>query len=180
MATSSKQLGNSVCFVGSLFMDNNIEGLKWYLDNIHSKLVSSISGYQLIVAGNPKQKNVEWILDYPSVELVLLPSDAELLKIYEKSSVFISPMFHGAGVKLKTLNAISNNVAVVGTKVGCEGVGLIDGEHAFITDNIQDFYNGVCMLLTNDKYRQQMIEKSKIHVKKYFNKDYNKMILSIK
>lgn len=170
------EASKKICFVGSLFMDNNLEGLKWYLDKIHLGILENNPDYTLIVAGNPRDQNVDWIQSYPSVDLHLLPSDEELNEIYANSSIFISPMFHGAGVKLKTVNAIINGLAVVGTTVGCEGMGFQNEKHAFITNKDERFEYYINLLMNDEMVRKKMILSAQNYIQKEFDLNYENLI----
>lgn len=46
--------------------------------------------------------------------------------------------------------------AVVSTSVGCEGLGLQDGEHLLIADRTKDFAAAVCRLLADKTLRLRL------------------------
>jgi glycosyltransferase involved in cell wall biosynthesis len=168
-----------VCFVGSLFMDNNIEGLKWYLDEVHPEIIKMMPNYKLTIAGNPKDRDVAWLSSYKNFELHIAPSDEELNDIYKNSQVFISPMLNGAGVKLKAVNAIVFGLPVVGTSIGCEGVGFTNGEQAFVTDQSEVFVKSLVSLLENNKLREAMLNEAQSYLKEYFVADYLELIKDV-
>ena len=161
-----------VCFVGSLFMDNNLEGLLWYLDRVHPLIIKDCSEYKLLIAGNPRDNDVSFLSSYENIELYLSPSDNELNNIYSSCSVFISPMFNGAGVKLKTVNAIVNGLSVVGTDIGCQGCGLVNNKHAYIANDEYVFSSSVLKLLKDENLRISMINNAQQHIAQKFNVDY--------
>jgi glycosyltransferase involved in cell wall biosynthesis len=72
--------------------------------------------------------------------------------LYDSAAAFVNPIQHGAGVKVKTLDAIVAGRPVISTSVGVEGTGLIDGIHAVIADTSEDFARGVREIL-EDKQR---------------------------
>ncbi len=57
---------------------------------------------------------------------------------YAEASVFIAPLFTGAGVKFKTIDAMVRGVPVVATPVGAEGIGDAD-LFAGLTDDADEF-----------------------------------------
>lgn len=134
------------CFVGNLFTDNNVAGLKWYLDRVHPLVLRELPGYQLVVAGNSRG-NTPGFLKEAGSSVIFHESPERLDGIYASCTVFVNPMQSGAGVKLKTINAIESGLPVVSTNVGAEGIGIRDGEHYLLRDEPQEFAAAVVALL---------------------------------
>lgn len=117
--------GYAIVFMGSLFMQNNIFGLDWYLKNVHPLLISQLPNYHLYIVGSLKEENANIQNKYANLQNVSIIINAECLsEYYQKAQVFINPMFHGSGVKIKSVNALVNGVPLVSTSVGAEGIGL--------------------------------------------------------
>lgn len=152
-----------VLFIGSLFMVNNIEGLFWYLDHVHNGLLN-IEGYSLVVAGNctgVSEELLSTIENTPGVQLHRSPRD--LGDIYAAASVFINPMLNGAGVKLKTLNAVEYGLPVVSTTTGLEGLDLREDIDVLKADGAKNFGDKVRQLLTNPKTARCMATSAQAH-----------------
>jgi len=119
-----------VLIAGNLFQPTNLEGLEWYLNDVHPRL-SIRGGYELWVAGSTRGKTARTLLARlsrtPRVRTFLNPPC--LASIYEQCGVFVNPMQRGVSVKLKTLDAIAHGLPVVSTPAGTEGTGLQPGEH---------------------------------------------------
>jgi glycosyltransferase involved in cell wall biosynthesis len=112
-----------VLFVGNLFTDNNLSGLTWYLDQVHAKLKKIFPQYKLIIAGSSRVADP--LAKYRSdsaIEVFYNLANVDFL--YTKAQIFINPIFYGAGLKLKTIGAITNGVPVISTAVGFEGTAL--------------------------------------------------------
>ena len=138
----------TVLFVGSLFMPNNVEGLRWYLDRVHPLLVREL-GYRLVVAGRGGEALTQEFARYDCVTMVPDPSDEALEDIYQAADVFVAPMFHGAGVKLKVINALAHGMPVVATQVSNQGTGFLDGVHLDVSDVPGEFASRVRELLAD-------------------------------
>lgn len=165
----------TVLFIGSLFMSNNIEGLMWYLNNLHNKLCLSLSDYKLIIAGNTKGINVnsfiETLAKYKNIEFYDSPSNLD--ELYEQATVFINPMLSGAGVKLKTINAVKYGLPIVSTKVGNEGTGLMNRQDILIADDENDFFDCIVLLLNNEEERKKIVINSQQYIKNAYNQKEN-------
>lgn len=117
--------GSNVVFMGSLFMQNNVYGLKWYLKNVHPELIKKLPSYHFYIVGSLKETNtslVDELKAYPQCTTII--NTSHLDEYYEKAQVFVNPMFHGSGVKVKSVNALVNGVPLVSTFTGAEGIGL--------------------------------------------------------
>lgn len=143
--------GKKALFLGTLGFANNADAVEWYVANVHPSL-GDVEGYGFIVAGNTRGSSNGFlnriIKPHPNIFLYENPKDTEPL--YGDAAVFVNPMFHGAGVKLKVFGAIEAGVPVVSTSSGVEGTGLVPGKHLLVADSPRAF--GACIrALFNDK-----------------------------
>ncbi len=157
-----KDNSQTVLFIGSLFMPNNISAIKWYIKNVHNRIVMNNKNYKLLIAGSTKGKDVSKLRElcdkYDNIELYTDVKDLE--ELYTQSSVFINPMFHGAGVKIKSINALVNGLPLVSTKVGAEGTGFINKKHVYITDDADEYSRYILTLLEDKKTAKGMVEEA--------------------
>lgn len=161
---------HTVLLLGNLFMPNNQEGIKFYMEKIHPKLLD-VDNYKLIIAGNSRGISLKWLdllcSRYNNIKIYDSPKTLE--SIYAASSVFVNPLLHGAGVKLRTINAIENGMPVVSTKVGNEGTGLINGEHIMISDDSENIVKCIKLLLKDEQIRRKLA----INAQNYLIEHYN-------
>lgn len=73
-----------------------------------------------------------------------------------RASVFIVPLRAGSGTRLKILEAMALGKAIVSTRIGAEGIGLVDGDSACLTDSPEAFARAVDRLLDDPELRQQL------------------------
>ncbi len=157
---------NNVVFMGSLFMQNNTYGLDWYLKNIHSLLIAEVPDYHFYIVGSLKEADKEIQEKYSHLPNVTFVVNAPCLKqYYQKAKVFINPMFHGSGVKVKSVNALINGVPLVSTNVGAEGIGLARDMY-FHADDIFEFKNQILSVLKNQENAIQKTLKAQEYLKR--------------
>jgi len=118
--------GNEVLFIGSLTFPPNLEGLEWYVEHIHPSL-SEVGGYSLTIAGRTDGASIpslnKMVRRYSNITLCADPQ--ELTDFYKRAAVFVNPVLRGAGIKLKTINALQAGVPVVSTRLGWRGLALL-------------------------------------------------------
>lgn len=153
------QVGTSVIFVGNLFTHNNLAALKWYLQEVHPLLLP-ISEYKLIVAGNTRGSIPDFLQGDDIPKLSFIDSPVDLAEVYKNGAVFINPMLSGAGVKIKTVDAIVQGLPVVSTTVGAEGIGLRDKETVLIADDSEHFRDAVALLLIDRAYARKIFDNA--------------------
>lgn len=149
----------NVVFVGSFFMINNMEGILWYLESVHP-LLMDIDDYKLILAGNSKGQDISWLHRACSQfgNIVIYDSPEDLEPIYSQGAVFVNPMLHGAGVKLKTIEAIQNSLPVVSTTVGNQGTGLRPDIDILVADDPASYASQIRKLLNDKEYATSIVE----------------------
>lgn len=155
--------GHTIVTIGSLFMENNKEGIRWYIKKVHPIVLSKIKDCELIIAGNSNKQSIQWLYKLiegmPNVTVYNTPED--LTDIYSKGSIFVNPMLHGAGVKLKTVDAIINGLPVVSTSIGNEGTGLIEGHDIFVYDKPDMFAECIIgFLKKSPRERKEFVQNS--------------------
>lgn len=158
----------NVLFIGSLFMDNNIEAVNWYLDNVHEKISVKYPNYNFIICGSTGDHSEEHFLtkfrNYKNIKVFLNVKDLE--DVYSNASVFVNPMQHGAGVKLKSINAIVNGLPLVATVIGCEGIGMNVKEMFYLANNPKEFAAAISDLFDmNAIGKKKMIRKAQDFLK---------------
>jgi glycosyltransferase involved in cell wall biosynthesis len=63
----------------------------------------------------------------------------------------------GTGSRLKVAEALGAGRPVVGTSVGVEGYGLVDGEHALIADDATALADAIAKVMTDDALGQRIV-----------------------
>ncbi len=87
------------------------------------------------------------LLQYASPTVVFEGRVADLAKFYDEARVAIVPVRFGAGVKLKTIEALQYGVPTVTTAAGAEGIDLYQTGALAITDDAAEFALDVATLL---------------------------------
>jgi hypothetical protein len=172
LETKLRQLNNkTVLFIGSLYIDNNREGIQYYIKNVHPYL-SQLDGYKFILAGNTKHHKLQWVDDIlrTNKDVTFYDTPDDLEPLYARASVFLNPMLHGAGVKLKTVEAIVNGLPVVCFPTGIEGTGLQQGIGNLTARNAEEMRRYFEKLLTGTSTEKQDIVRKG---QKFITKNYD-------
>lgn len=126
----------SLSFIGSLDWMPNLEGLKWFLDNVWGTLLEKYPNLKLHVAGrntpatliNAKYKNVKV---YGEVD------DAK--KFINRHTVMVVPLLSGSGMRAKILEGMALGKVVLTTQLGLEGINAHHKEHVLVANTATEF-----------------------------------------
>lgn len=125
----------------------NVGALRWYASEVLPHIREALPGFRTFVTGGNPPLSVQ-LLEADGIELIgMVP---ELEDLYRSVRVAIAPILVGAGVKIKTIEALQFGVPVVATVVGAEGLGLLDTVDIDVSDDPLEFASSVIALCSND------------------------------
>ena len=115
---------------------HNVDGLKWFLDNVLPKIKEKYPGSKLTLLGkNPPA----WLETYKEEGVDLKGYVPEVQPYYNKANVFIVPLFVGSGLRIKILEAMAMELPVVSTHLGAEGNKCGENDGLFRADDAVGF-----------------------------------------
>jgi glycosyltransferase involved in cell wall biosynthesis len=75
---------------------------------------------------------------------------ADLAPLYARARVAISPLRFGAGVKIKTIEAIQHGLPVVATSVGAEGFRVDNPDAIVVEDDPERFADAIAEIVLRE------------------------------
>jgi GT2 family glycosyltransferase/glycosyltransferase involved in cell wall biosynthesis len=124
----------------------NADALLWFARDVLPKIRARVPGAKLLVTGIGPPNEVLRLAG-PSIEFV--GSVENLADFYDQVRVVVVPMRFGAGVKIKTIEALQYGVPVVATEVGSEGVVTHDPRVLLVTNDPSAYALHVATLLSD-------------------------------
>jgi glycosyltransferase involved in cell wall biosynthesis len=133
---------SKVLFVGSLDYEPNLEGIRWFIKEVHPHLLASNEDYQLTVAGrNPSQT---FLRELQSADRTsVLPNVVDLAALYQSHCISIVPLLSGSGSRLKIPESLIHGCPVISTGIGAEGYDSFNIPGLTISDTPQDFTKAI-------------------------------------
>jgi glycosyltransferase involved in cell wall biosynthesis len=89
------------------------------------------------------------LLELADPNLLFVGHVADITAFYDGTRVVIAPIRFGAGVKVKTVQALQHGVPVVSTSCGAEGIDTYGIDAIAVADDAADFANYLVTLLTD-------------------------------
>lgn len=159
----------SLVFTGSMDWHPNEDAVLYFCQNIFPIIKAEIPEIKFYIVGsNPTQR----VLKLKNITGVFVTGSVEDVRPYiADSAVYVVPLRIGGGTRLKILQALAMQKAVVSTSIGCEGQELIPGEHLMVSDNSQEFARIVIQLLKDRNLRQNLGKNGRIFVQQKYDWD---------
>ncbi len=110
-----------IIMTGNFNAFQNAQGLKWFLENVWDKELSSKT--KLVVAGRASDKVYHEIcknITYTGVNAI---GEVDDMKPYlAKAKAAIVPLLHGSGTRLKCIESMALRTQLISTSLGAEGI----------------------------------------------------------
>ena len=146
----------------------NLQGLKWYFNNIHFSIKKELPNYMITIAGKDCGENIQWLYNLAladkSISIDTNLSKADIYELYETHCIAINPMQNGNGTKIKTIEYIYNGVPVISTLIGAEGNLLADCEGMFIANNKKLFIDKILQLFLDQNTAYEILNRGQIAI----------------
>ena len=93
----------------------------------------------------------------------------ELDPWFEAATLAIVPVLSGGGTRLKALEAMSAQRAVVSTRLGIAGLGVEPGREALVEDEPEAFGRSISSLLQDEERRRELASAGRRLVEAHFD-----------
>ncbi|MBF8984855.1 glycosyltransferase [Lutibacter sp. B2] len=180
--SSSFKSRKDIMFVGGFLHCPNVDAVKWFVKEIFPKVLEKIPSIKFYIVGSNPPKE---ILDLNSDNIIVkgFVSDKELANLYKQVKLVVIPLRYGAGIKGKTIEAMYNQVPIVTTDFGIEG---LKGINKIIRsyNNVNDFAKQIVDIYFDNKKLEESSKSYTQYIEENFLKrnaiDKIKMALEIK
>ncbi len=155
-----------IMFVGGFCHAPNIDGIKWFIENIFPDVLKFIPSMKVYILGSNPTDEVK-NLGSENVIIVGYVSEDELHDYYKKCRLSIAPLRYGAGIKGKVIEAMAIGMPIITTPIGAEGIN--NAEKLMVCSDEKQFAESIIQIYDNENALSE-IAKSNIE---YIAKNYS-------
>lgn len=130
----------TVFHLGSMDWLPNIEGMHWFLLEVWPLVIAGKSDAQLYLAGRAMPEELP-NAHLPGVHV--LGEVESAIDFMHEHKVMVVPVHSAGGIRIKIIEGMALEKAIVSTKVGAEGIEYADGHNIRIADAPQAFANAI-------------------------------------
>jgi glycosyltransferase involved in cell wall biosynthesis len=155
---------------GLIFLANfdnpaNSDAATWFLSEIWPRVRRELPDVDLALVGNGLPDDPR----FHGPGIVRVGFAPNLAPEFAKRRVAVSPVRFGTGIKTKNLLALAHAVPLVTTKVGADGMNLVQGDSALIADAAEDFASAVIRAHSNGPLWLRLSTLGKDHIAAEFS-----------
>lgn len=166
----------NILFVGGFGHPPNEDGVLWFYREVWPLIKKRIPAIEWYIAGSKPTDKVK-ALDSNDIHVLGFVSDEKLEFLYNTCCVDVAPLRYGAGVKGKVVEALYNQIPLVTTDIG--GEGLSKDEGAFVIANEPEEFANAVIELYNDEVKRQNIRRHCVDfINKYMTEHVAKAVIS--
>jgi len=141
-------------FVGSMDYHANIDAIQWMVREVWPEVKRQSPGLRLKVVGRNPGPEVR-ALAAEDIEITGTVEDVR--PYYVHARAVVAPLRVGSGTRLKILEAMAAGAPVVSTRLGAEGLDVLDRANILLANSASDFADCVAGL-QNPGLRRQLTE----------------------
>lgn len=150
---------NTLIFLGRMSYTPNKDAVLFFLERIYPRIQAAQPDVRfLVIGGRPDEEILAWNGRDGVTVTGYVPDVRPYL---EQGTVFVLPIRHGSGVKIKMLEAMAAGIPIVSTPEGCEGIEIEPGKHMEVATNEAEFATAVVRLLRDPGRRASIAEKAR-------------------
>lgn len=132
---------------------HNVNAVQWFLDNVQPVLNSKYPDVSLSIIGKNPPNRFE---EYKEIGVDKFGYVDDVKPYFNKSQVYIAPLFVGGGIRIKILEAMSLGLPVVATDISAEGIEATQEQGLIRANTIEEYVHQIEKLFDNDEHRAQL------------------------
>jgi glycosyltransferase involved in cell wall biosynthesis len=150
--TRSPQAGKYV-HIGTMFWLPNVDGILWFAREVLPRIRAKRPQVTFDVIGARPPRSITSLQGDGINVTGFVPDPTPYL---QNAGVMVVPLRAGGGMRVKIINALAQGLPVVSTRIGAEGIDVVDGEHLLLADTPDDFAAAVLRLLDEPALAQRL------------------------
>jgi glycosyltransferase involved in cell wall biosynthesis len=144
--------GRAIGWLGTHEYEPNAEGLVRFVEGAWQPLGED--GCRLLIAGRNPSRRVAELERYPGVEVVGFVESLD--HFFAQLTAGVVPLWHGPGVKLKTLTFMGAGVPTAATPVGLEGIEAENGRDCMIASDARGLADGLRAIVSDPELAERL------------------------
>ena len=165
--TDHQQNPDLILFTGTISYYPNVEGILWFAKNVWPIIKQKRPSSQFCIAGKSPPPEVQALNSDPSIEVTGAVDD--MRTYYAKAAVVVVPLRVGGGTRLKILEAMAMEKAIVSTAVGAEGIEYTRNQNILIENDPEDFANATIKVMDDEALRNTLQSQGRMLVEKHYD-----------
>lgn len=162
----SESKTSDILFVGNLSYLPNVEAVKHLVYKIVPLLIQLHPDIRVTIVGKSNKPEI-LAINHPNV--IIRGWVDDVVVEYQQAKLFVAPLFTGAGLQNKLLEAMSMKLASVSTDIVNHSLSALPGKQIMLANNESEFAEQISYLLKNEQLREEIGENARQFVEVTYN-----------
>ncbi len=149
----------TVVFLGNYRHPPNVEAAVYFVENVMPGLRKKVPDLEFLIIGSHPSEELKELDSTPGVSVTGFVDDYRPYLF--AADAFVAPIFTGAGMRVKILEAMACGIPIVGTGLSMNGIGAIECEHYYRADSASEFVAAVKRCLKRPKEARSVGRKGR-------------------
>jgi len=163
---NSKTQVPSLFFLASLDWIPNVEGLKWFLDNVWGKVSAEFPELKFYIAGRNMTDAVKKLF---KKNAIMLGEIDDAYSFMNSKQIMIVPLFSGSGMRVKIIEGMAMGKVIISTAIGAEGIEAENNKNILLANNKEEFISQIRKCITDKQICETLGENAKKFVQDIFS-----------
>ncbi|MEO5951926.1 MAG: glycosyltransferase family 4 protein [Chloroflexia bacterium] len=152
---ADREVGSeALVFDGTMDFRPNVDAVLWFAKDVWPLIRAERPHVRFYIVGRTPAPEVLALSEDPGIIVTGMVDDTR--PWVAGCEVYVVPMRMGGGVRLKVLQAMSMERAIVSTPMGAEGIAVRPGKDMLLTFSSKGFANAVLLLLSDHRRRRAL------------------------
>jgi glycosyltransferase involved in cell wall biosynthesis len=159
---------DGIVFTGLLSYRPNLDGVRWFVDEVLPSVRRERPGATLTVVGGGTAAELDAVRAPGVVVTGLVPDVRPYLW---KAACVVAPIRVGGGTRLKVLEGLATARPMVSTALGCEGLNVHPGRELLVADDPSEFAAAVATVLGDERLAADLGRRGRACVVDHYSWD---------
>jgi polysaccharide biosynthesis protein PslH len=153
-----------VVFVGSMDWLANQDGIKFFMDDVWTRITDTVPDARMTVVGRSPPDNLVRRAAGRGLNWNFTGFVDDVRTHVAGAGVSVVPLRIGGGTRLKVYESMAMGCPIVSTTIGVEGLSVVDGEHYLCADTAEAFAASVVRLMRDEVARLRIAQTARSYV----------------
>ncbi len=155
----------SLFHIGAMDWGPNVEGVQWFLNKIWMRIHEEFPNLKLYLAG--RNMPIDALPELPNVIYVGEVDNA--IDFMRSKSVMIVPLLSAGGIRVKIIEGMAMQKAVISTTLGAEGIECTHGQNILLADSPDQWLEAITEVVMKKNRANELGCAGREHVRNYFD-----------
>lgn len=167
---------NSIFHIASMDWLPNVEGIKWFLNNVWQTVYLNSPNSKLYLAGREMPQE---FYDLKLDNVITVGKVESAKEFYLSKKIMIVPVLSGSGMRIKIIEGMALGKVIISTTIGAEGIQVTNNKNILIADSPEEFAEAIIKCTSNEYFCNEIgLNAQKLIVEKYSNLDLSNQLIS--